>query len=77
MHRRGEGTAVDLARARRYFDDAAVARHLFAQRAVAGEMLRGRRGVLGVLRGGELLVKTLVRIFLLAKNDPHDERLVH
>jgi TPR repeat protein len=51
MYRYGYGVPIDSVRGRKLLDQAASKGHLFAQRDVAREMIRGRRGIARIPSG--------------------------
>ena len=59
--------------AMKYFEDAARKGHLIAQKDIALKMFKGQLGWTKVLEGFFMLLKTIGRIYKVAKDDPYDE----
>lgn len=75
MHRVGLGVQVDQQKAYEYYEEAAKLGHLFAQRAIAGRMIRGELGFPQIPKGLLVLVRILWSAWHLASRDPDDDRL--
>lgn len=75
MYELGKGIAVDEQKAYEHFERAAQLGHLYARRAVAGRMIRGRYGITKIPQGLYRLFKTLWDAAKVANKDEHDERL--
>lgn len=75
MYELGRGVAVDERKADEYFEQAAQRGHLFAQRAIAGRMMRGCYGITKIPQGFYRLLKTLWDGVKVGTKDEHDERI--
>ena len=71
----GEGVERNETRACGYYEQAAARGHLFARRAVAGKMLRGRYGARRVLVGLWMLVSTAWMAGRERFREPFSDRL--
>lgn len=76
MYIRGEAATVNKGKAQYYLEEAAKGGHVYAQRKVASQLLRGTQGVRGFLKGILMIVKLVPRAFTIAYRDP-DSRLIH
>ncbi len=75
MYRFGKGVPVDQIKAVQYYQQAAAAGHLFAQRAVAEKYLKGEYGVWRIPKGFLMLTKIIWTGFILAMKDPSSDRI--
>lgn len=75
MYDMGDGVSVDHQKAYRFYEQAAAMGHLFAERAIAVGMIRGRQGFMQRPRGIFLLLKAILTAFLLGLRDPESDRL--
>jgi TPR repeat protein len=74
LYDHGLGVQRDPKRAREYFDLAAEQGYVFAKRFIAGQLLRGDDGLLGVPRGALMFVSGLMEGVKLRIRDPHSEK---
>jgi hypothetical protein len=75
MYDAGEGVAPDRKKALEYIEQAAEMGHLFAQRNIAGRMIKGDYGITKIPQGLYQFVKILWDVVRIAHHDEHDERL--
>jgi TPR repeat protein len=71
----GDGVSVDHQKAYRFYEQAAAMGHLFAERAIAVGMIKGRQGLMQRPKGIYLLAKAISTAFLLGLRDPESDRL--
>jgi hypothetical protein len=69
----GEGVEVNREKAFEYFGQAAEKGHLFAQRNIAYEMIKGRHGIMRIPIGVLLLVRVLCRGIKVTVKDPDSD----
>lgn len=75
MYRVGLGVHQNRHKAYEYYGEAARLGHLFAQRAIAGRMIRGELGFTRIPKGLFFLIRILWSAWRLASRDPDDDRL--
>ena len=75
MYDMGDGVSVDHQKAYRFYEQAAAMGHLFAERAIAVGMIKGRQGLLQRPKGIYLLLKAVLTAFHLGLRDPESDRL--
>jgi TPR repeat protein len=75
MYELGKGVGIDERKAYEHFERAAQLGHLFAQRAIAGRMIKGSYGITKIPQGLYRLFKTLWDAAKVANKDEHDERI--
>lgn len=75
MYDVGEGVAPDRKKALEYIEQAAKMGHLFAQRDIAGRMIKGDYGIIKIPQGLYRFVKILWAGVRIAHHDEHDERI--
>lgn len=75
MYDVGEGVAPDQKKALEYIEQAAELGHLFAQRNIAGRMIKGDYGITKIPQGLYRFVKILWAGVRIAHHDEHDERI--
>jgi len=71
----GEGVELDRAKAFQYFEQAADKGHLFAQRNIAREMIKGRHGIMRIPMGFLLLVRVLCKGIKVTVRDPDSDTI--
>jgi uncharacterized protein len=71
----GEGVELNRAKAFQYFEQAADKGHLFAQRNIAREMIKGRRGIMRIPMGFILLVRVLCKGIKVTVTDPDSDTI--
>lgn len=72
----GRGVEPDREKAYAYYERAAKAGHLFAQKELALLLVQGQRGWLARLKGLYALLKTLtIGVWKASKEDPHSVRI--
>jgi len=64
----------DPERARRYFEQAAEQGYVFGKRFIAGQLLRGGDGLLGVPRGMLMFASALIEFLRIRFKDRHAEK---
>jgi TPR repeat protein len=74
LYDRGLGVSRDPKRAREYFEQGASEGYVFAKRFIAGQMLRGEDGLLGIPKGMVMLFKGFVDILHLRIRDPESDK---
>jgi len=72
----GEGVELDKQRASVYFKQAAEKGHLFAQRNIAYDMIKGRHGIARIPFGFLLMVRGLWRVIKVTLNDPNSDSIL-
>ena len=75
MYRDGIGHDKDLEQYRYYLKYAANHGHIWAQRRLAVEMLKGKHGVRQIPGGAAKFLNMLWGAFSIARHDPNDDRL--
>jgi len=75
MYDTGDGVSVDRQKAYRLYEQAAAMGHLFAERAIAAGMIKGRWGFMQRPKGVYRLIKVILQAFILALRDPESDKL--
>ena len=75
MYDAGDGVSIDHEKAHRCYEQAAGMGHLFAERAIAVALIKGRQGLTGRPKGVYLLLKAILTAFFLGLRDPESDRL--
>lgn len=75
MYELGTGVPLDKHKAFKYFERAAQMGHLFAERAIAGRMIKGAYGALRIPEGLYRFVRALWLAARYMNRDEHDERI--
>lgn len=75
MYETGKGVAANELKAHQYFERASKLGHLFAQRAIAGKMIKGRYGITKIPKGLYQFVRVLWLGWKIGIQDLDDERI--
>lgn len=75
MYELGRGVAVDERKACEYFERVTKLGHLFAERAIAGKMLKGSYGVANIPKGLYRFTALMWSGWRIGNQDMHDERI--
>lgn len=75
MHKRGEGTRIDLDKAFKLYERAAGMGHLRARRDMAVLMVKGQVGFKRVPEGAMMLLRLLRDAIIIASKDPESDRI--
>jgi TPR repeat protein len=71
----GEGVEINRDKAFQYFERAAQNGHLFAQRNIAYEMIKGRRGIARIPVGVLLAIRGLLQVIKVTVKDPDSDTI--
>ena len=75
LYDHGFGVERDTRRARQYYEEAASQGYVFAKRLIAGQLLRGQDGLIGIPRGLLMLLSAVREYLKIRIRDPHSEKI--